>query len=130
MESTDAPVPLDEWCDRLLECLDAPDPLDASVYDTLVVSDYPLTVDDLARRTRRTRSAVYDSVRRLTDGGLVTRARMVYGQGGHSTVYEAVGPERVADALSRGPDDRCARIDRRLVAFRDASADDSAATGQ
>jgi predicted transcriptional regulator len=114
----------DASCERLLHCLDGHDPLDESVYDTLVESDRPLIVDDLARHTDRSRSAVSDPVSRLTDGGLVTRTRMTDGEDGYSTVSAAVDPERVAAALSRALDDSHARMARLVAVYRHASVDD------
>jgi len=124
LNDPDLSLTRDPGCERLLHCLDGHDALDESVYDELVDSDYPLTVDDLARHTHRGRSAVYDSVSRLTDGGLVTRTRMAYGEDGHSTVYDAVDPERVAAALSRALDDQGGTMARLVATYRDAYVDD------
>jgi hypothetical protein len=48
---------------------------------------------------------------------------MAHGENGRSPVYDAVGPERVAEALARRPDDRDGAIARLVAAYRDAYVD-------
>ncbi|MFC4541350.1 helix-turn-helix domain-containing protein [Halosolutus amylolyticus] len=106
-------------CEGLLECIHGLKGLDTECYRTLVESDEPLTIDELAERVDRERSTAYRSVQRLHQSGFIRKEQVNYDQGGYVHVYSPADPSRIASDMQRMVNDWYAKMDGLIQAFEE-----------
>ncbi|MFB6268639.1 MAG: helix-turn-helix domain-containing protein [Halobacterium sp.] len=111
-------------CEGLLECFHGLRELDRDVFELLVASSDPLTVDDVSDRIDRERSTAYRSVQRLIDVDLVEKRQVNYDHGGYYHVYDAADPDEIADDMQRMLNDWYAKMGQLIGEFRDEYAAD------
>ncbi|MBX0323040.1 MarR family transcriptional regulator [Halomicroarcula sp. F13] len=109
----------DVECDFLLDCFHGLTDLDRQCFATLVETDGPLTVDELAERVERDRTTAYRSVQRLLDADLVAQEK-VSGEGSsYYHVYEPRDPDEIADQMQRELNDYYAKMGQLIAEFRE-----------
>jgi len=109
----------DMACEGLLECFHGLKTLDRECFSTLVESEEPLTVDEVAERVDRERSTAYRAVQRLQQSGFVQKEQVNYDQGGYYHVYRPTDPEQVADDMQRMLNDWYAKMGQLIQEFED-----------
>ncbi|MDS0298692.1 BlaI/MecI/CopY family transcriptional regulator [Halogeometricum sp. S1BR25-6] len=109
----------DMECEGLLECIHGLKQLDKQVFQTLVESGEPLTVDEVADTVERERSTAYRSVQRLLQAGFIQKDQVNYDQGGYYHVYRPTDPDEVADDMQRMLNDWYAKMGTLIQEFRD-----------
>ena len=109
----------DMVCEGLLECFHGLKALDRNVFQALVASDEPLTVDEIADRVERERSTAYRSVQRLLETGLIQQSQVNYENGGYYHVYRATDADEIADEMQRLLNDWYAQMGQLIAEFRE-----------
>jgi predicted transcriptional regulator len=119
---TDSMVELlqkDMECEGLLECMHGLKELDKQVFQALVESGEPLTVDDAAERVDRERSTAYRSIQRLIKAGFIQKEQINYDQGGYYHVYRPTDPTKISDEMQRMLNDWYAQMGQLIQEFED-----------
>jgi len=109
----------DMVCEGLLECFHGLKALDRNVFQALVASEEPLTVDEIADRVERERSTAYRSVQRLLETGLIQQSQVNYENGGYYHVYHATDADEIADEMQRLLNDWYAQMGQLIAEFRE-----------
>jgi len=118
----------DMVCEGLLECFHGLKQLDKEVFQTLVDTDEPLTVDEIAEVVDRERSTAYRAVQRLLQAGFIQKEQVNYDQGGYYHVFKPSDPSKIADDMQRLLNDWYAKMGQLIQEFetkyenQDASA--------
>jgi len=107
----------DMECEGLLECFHGLKQLDRDVFQALVGTDEPLTVDEVAERVDRERSTAYRAVQRLLQAGFIQKEQVNYDQGGYYHVYKPTDPEQIADDMQRMLNDWYAKMGQLIQEF-------------
>jgi predicted transcriptional regulator len=108
----------DMKCESLLECFHGMGELEKQVFATIVESEEPLTVDEIAECVDRERSTAYRAVTRLRDVGFIHREQINYENGGYYHVYEPVDADVIADDMQRQLNDWYAQMGQLIQEFR------------
>ncbi|XGI84085.1 helix-turn-helix domain-containing protein [Halorutilales archaeon Cl-col2-1] len=106
-------------CEGLLECVHGLKDLDKECFMSLVESDEPLTIDEIADRIDRERSTAYRSVQRLLQSGFVQKEQVNYEQGGYYHVYKPSDPDAIADKMESMLQEWQDQMDEMIQEFRD-----------
>lgn len=109
----------DMQCEGLLECFHGLKQLDKQVFRTLVETDEPLTVDEIADEVERERSTAYRAVQRLLQTGFIQKEQINYDQGGYYHVYYPTDPSQIADEMQRLLNDWYAKMGQLIQEFED-----------
>lgn len=117
-------------CESLLECFHGMGELEKHVFATIVGSEEPLTVDEIAERVDRERSTAYRAVKRLRDVGFIRREQINYENGGYYHVYEAVDADVIADDMQRLLNDWYAQMGQLIQEFRTKYDERAAASAE
>jgi predicted transcriptional regulator len=112
-------------CESLLDCFHGLKDLDRTCFETLVESEEPLTVDEIAARVDRERSTAYRAIQRLLNVGLVAKEQVNRDGGSYYHVYRPIDAEQAADEMERMLDDWYAQMGQLIVEFREKYADES-----
>ncbi|MEF8786682.1 MAG: helix-turn-helix domain-containing protein [Haloarculaceae archaeon] len=118
----------DMVCEGLLECFHGLKQLDKEVFRTLINTDEPLTVDEIAEVVDRERSTAYRAVQRLLQAGFIQKEQVNYDQGGYYHVFKPSDPSKIADDMQRLLNDWYAKMGQLIQEFetkyenQDASA--------
>ncbi len=118
----------DMVCEGLLECFHGLKQLDKEIFQTLVNTDEPLTVDEIAEVVDRERSTAYRAVQRLLQAGFIQKEQVNYDQGGYYHVFKPSDPSKIADDMQRLLNDWYAKMGQLIQEFetkyenQDASA--------
>jgi len=107
----------DMECEGLLECFHGLKQLDREVFQALVGTDEPLTVDEVADRVDRERSTAYRAVQRLLTAGFIQKEQVNYDQGGYYHVYKPTDPADIADNMQRLLNDWYAKMGQLIQEF-------------
>ncbi len=107
----------DMKCEGLLECFHGLKQLDRDVFQTLVETDGPLTVDEIAAAVDRERSTAYRAVQRLLQAGFIQKEQINYDQGGYYHVYRPTDPSNIADNMQRLLNDWYAKMGQLIQEF-------------
>jgi predicted transcriptional regulator len=107
----------DMECEGLLECFHGLKQLDRDVFQALVGTDEPLTVDEVAETVDRERSTAYRAVQRLLQAGFIQKEQVNYDQGGYYHVYRPTDPEQIADDMQRMLNDWYAKMGQLIQEF-------------
>jgi predicted transcriptional regulator len=107
----------DMECEGLLECFHGLKQLDRDVFEALVGTDEPLTVDEIADGVDRERSTAYRAVQRLLQAGFIQKEQINYDQGGYYHVYHPSDPEKIADDMQRLLNDWYAKMGQLIREF-------------
>ena len=107
----------DMQCEGLLECFHGLKQLDKQVFRTLVETDEPLTVDEIADEVERERSTAYRAVQRLLQTGFIQKEQINYDQGGYYHVYYPTDPSQIADEMQRLLNDWYAKMGQLIQEF-------------
>jgi predicted transcriptional regulator len=107
----------DMECEGLLECFHGLKQLDRDVFKTLVDTDGPLTVDEIAETVDRERSTAYRAVQRLLQAGFIQKEQVNYDQGGYYHVYRPTDPSKIADEMQRMLNDWYAKMGQLIQEF-------------
>ncbi|ELZ30507.1 hypothetical protein C475_00145 [Halosimplex carlsbadense 2-9-1] len=107
----------DMECEGLLECFHGLKQLDRDVFQALVGTDEPLTVDEVAEAVDRERSTAYRAVQRLLQAGFIQKEQVNYDQGGYYHVYKPTDPEQIADDMQRMLNDWYAKMGQLIQEF-------------
>jgi predicted transcriptional regulator len=107
----------DMECEGLLECFHGLKQLDREVFQTLVGTGEPLTVDEIADRVDRERSTAYRAVQRLLTAGFIQKEQVNYDQGGYYHVYKPTDPAEIADNMQRLLNDWYAKMGQLIQEF-------------
>jgi predicted transcriptional regulator len=105
----------DMACEGLLECFHGLKRLDREVFQTLVHTDEPLTVDAIAESVDRERSTAYRAVQRLLQAGFIQKEQVNYDQGGYYHVYKPAS--NVTDDMQRFLNDWYAKMGQLIEEF-------------
>ncbi|MUV85614.1 MarR family transcriptional regulator [Natronomonas sp. CBA1123] len=105
----------DMACEGLLECFHGLKRLDREVFQTLVHTDEPLTVDAIAEAVDRERSTAYRAVQRLLQAGFIQKEQVNYDQGGYYHVYKPAS--NVTDDMQRFLNDWYAKMGQLIEEF-------------
>src|SRR6056297_2929722 len=109
----------DMKCEGLLECFHGLTELDRAVFETLVTSEEPMTVDEVAEQVDRERSTAYRAVKRLEEAGFLEREQRTYEGGGYYHVFRPADPDVVADEMQRMLNDWYAQMGQLIGEFRE-----------
>ncbi len=109
----------DMVCEGLLECFHGLKQLDKQVFQELVRTEAPLTIDEIADEVDRERSTAYRAVQRLLQAGFIQKEQVNYDQGGYYHVYRPTDPEKVADDMQRMLNDWYAKMGQLIQEFED-----------
>ncbi len=107
----------DMECEGLLECFHGLKQLDREVFQTLVGTGEPLTVDEIADHVDRERSTAYRAVQRLLTAGFIQKEQVNYDQGGYYHVYKPTDPAEIADNMQRLLNDWYAKMGQLIQEF-------------
>ena len=107
----------DMECEGLLECFHGLKQLDRDVFQALVGTDEPLTVDEIAEAVDRERSTAYRAVQRLLQAGFIQKEQVNYDQGGYYHVYRPTDPDKIADDMQRMLNDWYAKMGQLIGEF-------------
>jgi predicted transcriptional regulator len=107
----------DMACEGLLECFHGLKRLDREVFQTLVHTDEPLTVDAIAESVDRERSTAYRAVQRLLQAGFIQKEQVNYEQGGYYHVYQPTDPTKIANDMQRLLNDWYAKMGQLIGEF-------------
>ncbi len=119
----------DMVCEGLLECFHGLKQLDRDVFQALVDTDEPLTVDEIAETVDRERSTAYRAVQRLLQAGFIQKEQVNYDQGGYYHVYRPTDPANIADDMQRLLNDWYAKMGQLIQEF-EQKYDESSPTTQ
>ncbi|MDY6775740.1 MAG: helix-turn-helix domain-containing protein [Halobacteria archaeon] len=106
-------------CEGLLECVHGLKDLDKDCFMSLVESEDPLTIDEIADRIDRERSTAYRSVQRLLQSGFVQKEQVNYEQGGYYHVYKPSDPDAIADKMESMLQEWQDQMDEMIQEFRE-----------
>lgn len=109
----------DLGCENLLECFHGMGDLEIRVFTTLVESDEPLTIDQIAERVDRERSTAYRAARRLREAGFAKRSQINYDHGGYYHVFEPVDSGEIATEMQRMLNEWYATMGQLIGEFRE-----------
>lgn len=109
----------DMQCEGLLECFHGLKELDKDVFQMLVESSEPLTVDEISEGVDRERSTAYRSVQRLLQAGFIQKEQINYDQGGYYHVYRPNDASQITDNLQRILNDWYAKMGQLIQEFED-----------
>jgi predicted transcriptional regulator len=118
----------DMACEGLLECFHGLKQLDKEIFQELVDTEEPLTIDEIAEKVDRERSTAYRAVQRLLQAGFIQKEQVNYDQGGYYHVYKPTDPSNIADNMQRLLNDWYAKMGQLIQEFetkyegQDASA--------
>ncbi|WP_336136112.1 helix-turn-helix domain-containing protein [Natronomonas amylolytica] len=118
----------DMVCEGLLECFHGLKQLDKEIFQQLVKTEEPLTIDEIAEKVDRERSTAYRAVQRLLQAGFIQKEQVNYDQGGYYHVYKPTDPAKIADDMQRLLNDWYAKMGQLIQEFeakydeQDASA--------
>ena len=118
----------DMECEGLLECFHGLKQLDRDVFQALVDTDEPLTVDEIAETVDRERSTAYRAVQRLLQAGFIQKEQVNYDQGGYYHVYRPTDPANIADDMQRLLNDWYAKMGQLIQEFEQKYDESSPAT--
>jgi predicted transcriptional regulator len=107
----------DMVCEGLLECFHGLKQLDKEVFQTLVETDEPLTVDEIADVVDRERSTAYRAVQRLLQAGFIQKEQVNYDQGGYYHVFKPIDPSKIANDMQRLLNDWYAKMGQLIQEF-------------
>jgi predicted transcriptional regulator len=107
----------DLQCEGLLECFHGLKQLDREVFQVVVDSGEPLTVDEIADAVERERSTAYRAVQRLLQAGFIQKEQVNYEQGGYYHVYKPNDPSQIADNMQRLLNDWYAKMGQLIQEF-------------
>ncbi|MFC3478745.1 helix-turn-helix domain-containing protein [Halobacterium litoreum] len=107
----------DMVCEGLLECFHGLKQLDKDVFQALINTDEPLTVDEIAEAVDRERSTAYRAVQRLLQAGFIQKEQVNYDQGGYYHVYRPTDPASIADNMQRLLNDWYAKMGQLIQEF-------------
>ncbi|QLH76660.1 helix-turn-helix domain-containing protein [Halosimplex rubrum] len=107
----------DMVCEGLLECFHGLKQLDRDVFQALVTTDEPLTVDEIAEAVDRERSTAYRAVQRLIQTGFIEKEQINYDQGGYYHVYSPTDPSKITDDMQRMLNDWYAKMGQLIQEF-------------
>jgi predicted transcriptional regulator len=107
----------DMVCEGLLECFHGLKQLDKEVFQTLVETDEPLTVDEIAEVVDRERSTAYRAVQRLLQAGFIQKEQVNYDQGGYYHVFKPIDPAKIANDMQRLLNDWYAKMGQLIQEF-------------
>ena len=107
----------DMECEGLLECFHGLKQLDRDIFQALVNTDEPLTVDEIAEAVDRERSTAYRAVQRLLQTGFIEKNQINYDQGGYYHVYSPADPSKIADDMQRMLNDWYAKMGQLIQEF-------------
>ncbi len=107
----------DMECEGLLECFHGLKQLDKEVFQTLVNTEEPLTVDEIAEDVDRERSTAYRAVQRLLQAGFIQKEQVNYDQGGYYHVFKPSDPSKIADNMQRLLNDWYAKMGQLIQEF-------------
>jgi predicted transcriptional regulator len=127
-ESMAAYLQQDMECEGLLECVHGLKPLDRHVFETLVETEEPLTVDEVADAVERERSTAYRSIQRLLQAGFIQKEQINYDQGGYYHVYRPTDADQIADDMQRTLNDWYAKMGQLIGEFREKYAEEAGET--
>ncbi|WP_336325417.1 helix-turn-helix domain-containing protein [Halovenus sp. HT40] len=109
----------DMACEGLLECFHGLKQLDKEIFQQLVQTDEPLTIDEIADKVDRERSTAYRAVQRLLQAGFIQKEQVNYDQGGYYHVYKPTDPSNIADDMQRMLNDWYAKMGQLISEFED-----------
>lgn len=109
----------DMECEGLLECFHGLKELDKECFRSLVESNEPLTVDEVAERVDRERSTAYRAIQRLLETGFIEKKQINYESGGYYHVYKPTDPDEIADDMQRLLNDWYAQMGQLIGEFRE-----------
>mgnify|MGYP002763395796 FL=1 len=107
----------DMMCEGLLECFHGLKQLDKEVFQALVSTNEPLTVDEIAEIVDRERSTAYRAVQRLLQAGFIQKEQVNYDQGGYYHVFKPSDPSKIADDMQRLLNDWYAKMGQLIREF-------------
>jgi len=116
----------DMECEGLLECFHGLKQLDREVFQALVNTEEPLTVDEIGERVDRERSTAYRSVQRLQQAGFIQKEQINYDQGGYYHVFRPTDPSNIADNMQRMLNDWYAKMGQLIQEFETKYEDQDA----
>lgn len=91
---------------------------DRRVFELVVESTEPVTVDELAAMTDRDRSTMYRSAQRLVDANCLRKETVPSDDGGYHHRYLPESAPRIAARMYRTLNDWYAELDRAVREFR------------
>jgi predicted transcriptional regulator len=106
-------------CEGLLECFHGLKRLDKDVFQALVHTDEPLTVDEIAETVDRERSTAYRAVQRLLQAGFIQKEQVNYDQGGYYHVYKPTDSSNITDDMQRFLNDWYAKMGQLIQEFEE-----------
>ena len=109
----------DMVCEGLLECFHGLKQLDKEIFQKLVQTDGPLTIDEIADEVDRERSTAYRAVQRLLQAGFIQKEQVNYEQGGYYHVYKPTDPSNIADSMQRMLNDWYAKMGQLISEFEE-----------
>lgn len=109
----------DMMCEGLLECFHGLKQLDKEVFQALVSTNEPLTVDEIAEIVDRERSTAYRAVQRLLQAGFIQKEQVNYDQGGYYHVFKPSDPSKIADDMQRLLNDWYAEMGQLIQEFEE-----------
>ncbi|QIO24703.1 helix-turn-helix domain-containing protein [Haloarcula sp. JP-L23] len=107
----------DMVCEGLLECFHGLKQLDKEIFQELVQTEEPLTIDEIAEKVDRERSTAYRAVQRLLQAGFIQKEQVNYEQGGYYHVYRPTDPSNIADDMQRMLNDWYAKMGQLIQEF-------------
>ncbi|MEF8806455.1 helix-turn-helix domain-containing protein [Natronomonas sp.] len=107
----------DMVCEGLLECFHGLKQLDKEIFQELVGTEEPLTIDEIAEEVDRERSTAYRAVQRLLQAGFIQKEQVNYDQGGYYHVYKPTDPAKIADNMQRLLNDWYAKMGQLIQEF-------------
>lgn len=110
-------------CEGLLECMLGLKTLDKEVFELLVKSTEPLTIDEIAEQINRERTTAYRSVERLQEVRIADKEQENCNCGGYHHVYRVSDPDAIADKLQRLLNDWYANTGQLIQEFRNTYAE-------
>jgi len=116
----------DMECEGLLECFHGLKQLDREVFQVLVNTEEPLTVDEIGELVDRERSTAYRSVQRLQQAGFIQKEQINYEQGGYYHVFKPTDPSNIADNMQRMLNDWYAKMGQLIQEFETKYEDQDA----
>lgn len=105
--------------EELLEWLYGLKRLDRQCFRTVVESEEPLTIDEIAERVDRERSTAYRAVQRLLECGFLRKEQINYDHGGYYHVYSLADPAEAARAMQRLLNDWYATVGQLIYEFEE-----------
>ena len=125
-ESLKEMVRQDMQCESLLECFHGMGDLEKRVFSTLVESEVPLTIDEIADSVDRERSTTYRAARRLREAGFVKREQVNYEDGGYYHIFEPVKADEIATEMQNLLNEWYAQMGQLIGEFREKYDEEAA----